>query len=347
MGLEPSEATPVGIIAGREDWLRQLQQDYGPVADRLISAYERMILRLQPYQTALTDRLVRMADEGVPITASTVRGIPQWGQLLARIEIELNGFARLVDAELGLVADAAVSAGSDQARQLTLFTLPEVVQPALDAAFIRPDPEALRRLIDYVDGDAMQGKVAAFGEAAAREFADMAISGFAQGKHPVTMARQISRWLDQVPFFWAETTLRTAYLWSYRGANHLTYAANDHLLEGWMWWSARDTATCYSCWAQHGKIFPTDQVLIDHHRGRCTPMPLVTGADWWQGLPAGPDLFATLSEAEQRQILKSPSLFDLFKQGKLPWEALSASYQDDIYGEMLREARVGDILRAA
>lgn len=346
MGDPARSPAIAAIIAAREEWRRRLISGYKPTADRLQAAYERTLTRLQPYANALTEELLRKASVGEMVTAVDVRGMSQWAQLLMQIEIETAAFARLADSEASQAADGAVATGALQARQLALFTLPEDLRGAIGAAWVQPDPEALRRLVGYVDSPAMQAKVDKFGENAARQFADVTLSGFAQGKHPVTMARAISNWLN-VPYAWAENTTRTTYLYSYRMANQATYAANSSIVQGWLWWSSRDSGTCLSCWSQHGRIYPVTEGLNDHHGGRCTPVPVVVGADWIGEMMSGPDEFALLSEAEQREILKSPQLFELYQQGKLPWGDLSKPYQNDVFGEMLRAATVGEVTRAA
>ena len=115
--------------------------------------------------------------------------------------------------------------------------------------------------------------------------------------------------------------------------NHATYRANERVLEGWIWSSARDTRTCISCWSQHGRVYRLDQVLRDHHQGRCAPIPLVRGSTrQWQ---TGEQLFDNLRPEQQQQIM-GPGLYDAWRRGDVQFNELSVPYYDDVYGEMLR-----------
>lgn len=338
--------TPEQIIAGRGDWRARLVQEYDPVAERLMKAYERMLDRLQPLADDLTTKLIEMADAGIEITPDDVRGLDQYQRLLARIEIEMAEFAVLVKNDTGLLVDGSITAGAEAARLMTLASAGRV-EGVIEAGWIEPNPEVLRQLIGYLDSDAMQEAFKRFERAVITNsqrtgIADVLLSGVAQGKHPTLLARVISDWF-QMPYAWAENMTRTVQLWSARMASHTTYAANSHLVEGWMWWSARDGTTCMSCWSQHGTLHTNDEYLNDHHRGRCSPLPVVIGADWPSEVMLGPELFGTLSEDDQRKVL-GQALFDLYKQDKLPWEDLSRKYSNPVYGEMLRAATVGEVI---
>jgi hypothetical protein len=334
------------IIAARDAWRRTLLVKYKPTAERLQAAYARTLQRLAPYHTAVTDVLIARAKAGETITAQDVRGVPEWAQLLVQVELELDAFAKLADFEASQSADVAVTVGAKQAQALTVGTVPARAQGVINAAWIEPDPEAMRQLIGYVDGAAMQAKFAEFGAKAAQSYADVVLTGFAQGKHPVAMARVMANWLN-VPYSWAQTTTRTAYLYSYRGANQATYAANAHILDGWMWWATFDGRTCLSCWDRHGRIYRLDAFLNDHHNGRCAPVPLVAGAVWPDEVLTGQQEFERLPDTQKREVLRSPQLWELYQAGKLPWGEFSTPYQNDVFGEMLRAATVKEILRAA
>lgn len=336
---------PERIIAERDAWRQRLITNYSAVADRLQVAYTRTLQKLEPYRDQLIDRLITMAEDGETITPSDVRGLPEWGRLLARIEIEMAAFARLVEHETGIAVDDVVPEAVKAATAQALITVPEAARPAIEARWIEPDPEALRRLISYLDSPAYREKFEEFGPNAAQNFADTILSGFAQGKHPTTMARAISNWFG-VPFAWANNSARTVYLYSSRAASHATYARNNAIVRGWMWWATFDGRTCRSCIGQHGKVFPVDQELNDHHSGRCSPVPVIIGTRWADEVVMGPERFAQLGEADQRQVL-GPQLFELFKAGRLPWGEVSKPYQNDVFGEMLREATVSEVLRAA
>jgi hypothetical protein len=107
----------------------------------------------------------------------------------------------------------------------------------------------------------------------------MVLAGVAQGYGPRRIATVLEQALG-MPYAWAETMTRTVQVYSYRTATHAAYAANPQVISGWMWQSARDTRTCLSCLAMDGSVHGLDEVLNDHHRGRCAPVPIVRGTTW-------------------------------------------------------------------
>lgn len=328
-------------IAGRRDWRQQLVDDYEPVANRLQSAYTRILPSLRSAAGDFASRLDQLYDANGELSVDRVRSLNQYQDLLARVDSEMRDFAVIVRNEMGGLVDSAILTGSDAALDMALSSAGRLGN-ALGNVWIRPDPMALRRLIDYVDSEPMRDNFARFGSSAAQNLADIILSGVAQGKGPEAIAR-LMRNFEGVPFAWADNTARTAQLWSYRQASHVNYAANGKLLEGWIWLSARDTRTCVSCWSQHGSLHGVDEILADHHRGRCSPAPAVKGADWWQNYPTGPEVFDTLSPAQQRQIM-GPGMFDAWKAGKVDWKDFSQPYYDPVYGEMLRAASLKSLL---
>jgi hypothetical protein len=63
------------------------------------------------------------------------------------------------------------------------------------------------------------------------------------------------------------------------------------------------------------------------------PQTFETGAAW----------FARQSAATQ-QALMGPSMWDAWRAGEFAFSDLSVPYQDDVYGEMLREASLKGLL---
>lgn len=332
MGLLPDPRTTVeDLVLGRRDWRVVLERDYAPTARRLQQAYARTAERLRPLAGELDAHLADIYAATGRLTPADVRGANQYARLLARVEGELNDFAAIARNDVADLAERAIGTGADAALDLTLGAAGDLA-PAVQGAWVRPDPGALRRLIGYVEGDAFRGRWAAFGENAARNLGDLYLTGIAQGKNPRALARMARAWFG-VPYAWAENSARTAQVWSYRTANHAAFAANDRIVEGWIWRSARGPRTCPSCWAQDGTVHPVTDVLNDHHSGRCVPVPIVRGVPY--NTSQGRDVFAQLSEDEQRTIM-GPGLWDAWKRGDARWEDLSVRYSDPIYGDMLR-----------
>lgn len=326
------DLAPETLIIERRDWRAVLDREYKPVSERLQRAYARMQRNLAPYQQNLTDRLLRdYAANGV-LRESDVRRWSEYTRLLARIEIEMDDFAAIARGETAGLAEQMLPLGIDGAEALTVASAGDA-GAVIASNFLRPDPEAIVRLIDFVDGRAFRSNWNAFGRNAAQSFADALITSIAQGKNPRVIASMMASWYG-FPYSWAENAARTTQIWSYRLANHATYLANDRILDGWWWSSAQDVRTCISCWDRHGEVHPLTDVLNDHHRGRCAPIPLIKG----QGRPRpGRVRFESLPEPQQREIM-GVGLFDAWKSGDVRWGNFSRPYQDNVFGEMLRAA---------
>lgn len=339
MGLLPDlRTTPEELVLGRRDWRLLLEREYAPTSARLQQAYARTATRLRPLADEVNQRLADVYAATGRLTPTDVRGVSQYARLLTRIEGEMNDFAAIARNEADDLAARMIPAGAQTAFEMTLGAA-GTAAPVVQGAWLRPDPAALQRLIDYTTSSAFASKWASFGENAARNLGDLYLVGIAQGKNPRAIARMVNTWFG-VPYAWAENSTRTAQIWSYRAANHATFAANSDIVAGWVWSSARGPRTCPSCWAQDGTFHPVTEVLTDHHSGRCAPVPVVRGVPYQESL--GRDVFEQLSEAEQQQIM-GPGLWDAWTRGDARWEDLSERYTDDIYGDMLRTASLKTI----
>jgi hypothetical protein len=327
----PRFPTTLDRIRARTDWRERLEREYQPTSERLQQSYTRVLRRIEPEALRLNQRIIEIYEAEGRIAVSDVRGLRAYTALQQRIEVEMDDFARLARGETDLVAGRMAGLGAESAERLALASAGRLA-PEVRAAWVRPNPEALARLVGYTDSDAFRAKWAAFGENAARNFGDVYLAGIAQGKNPRVMARLVSNWYG-VPYAWAENSARTTAIWSHRTANHATYAANSHIVESWIWSSARSLTTCASCWAMDGREFPVTEVLIDHHAGRCAPVPKVRGVPLERDL--GPDAFERLNEADQRAILGA-ARYEALRRGDIGWGDMSERYSDPVFGEMLR-----------
>jgi SPP1 gp7 family putative phage head morphogenesis protein len=108
----------------------------------------------------------------------------------------------------------------------------------------------------------------------------------------------------------AMTIVRTETNRAYREASRKFYADTPAVI-GWRWVAALDLRTCPICWAMHGQVFKTRTKFGTHPNCRCTMVPVFRGDP---KVPTGGEIFAGLTEAEQRAIL-GPKKLELWKQG--------------------------------
>lgn len=316
-------------VFGRGAWRQRLVDDYAPTAERLQEAYSEVIDNLMPYADALTNVLLQMVEKGITPDRTALYGMSEYQRLLIRTEFEMQQFGNLTARQAANLQAGASQSGIDAARGLSTSIGGRIVA----GAWVAPDPAALAQLINFVDDPAMRAIFENFGRDASQTLADTILTGVAQGKGPRTISRMMRQFIDGVPLSWADNTTRTVQIYSYRYANHAAYKANDRVISGWRWSSARDVRTCISCWSQHGKVFRLDQTLNDHHRGRCAPVPIIIGSRvTWS---TGEEIFRGLNASQQREIM-GPSLYEAYQRGDAQFENFSTPYQDSIYGEMLR-----------
>lgn len=342
--MATNQAPPISIqqIIDRADWRRTLETDYTATQERLVTAYERSLPSIRNAIALLEARLTDLQDARPDETISTgqVTGLDEYRNLLRRIEIEMQDFAGVVRNESGMLQDRGIVTGAAAAEEMSTATAGNLSN-VIRTGWNRPDPAALARLVDTVDGAPFRQKAAAFGENAAQQIADIVLAAVAQGKNPRAIAGLLKNGL-LIPYSWAENMARTAQLWSYRGASHATYAANSGVLSGWMWYAELSRA-CMSCVSQHGKTFALTESLNDHHQGRCTPVPIVKGSTWPQLIITGPNWFESQNASFQEDKMGG-ALFRAWQGGAIGWNSMSQPYQDDVYGEMLREVSVSGAL---
>lgn len=339
MTQTPRPPTPLDLVTGRTDWRLELLREYQTVAARLQTAYTRILIPLRSRAQALA-REMGTLEAAENLTAAGVRGLRGYNELIARIEAEMDDFAVLARSEAANAQNGAVQLGLGFAEDAVMAQ----TRGLAAGVWMRPDPVMLERLIGYADSEAMRTALRGFGHNAAMNFADALLSMTAQGAGSRRIARAMAGWLN-LPYSWALNTVSTTQNYAYRAASHAAYAANERVVEGWMWRAALDTRTCMSCIAQHGSIHPVTETLNDHHQGRCAPVPVVRGSTWAQGVESGRDWYGRLPEGVQRQIA-GDLMFVSLRQGAVQWDDLSVAYTNDIFGTMLREASVEQLVES-
>lgn len=332
---------PLDTVILRTDWRQRIVRENEALARRLQAAYARTLPRLRQEIDTLDQRLRALYEANESIDPQQLRDLREWQALRASIEAEMRDFAVIARNETAQGQQTAIRAGSDAAREMAVSTSGRLA-PAVEAAWNRPDPAALEQLINYADGAALRAEFAQLGQRAADGFADVMLAAVAQGKNPRALARIMEAWLA-VPYAQAENLARTTQLWSYRSATHAAYRANEDIVTGWVWYSAADDRTCLSCWDQHGSLHPVNEILDDHWRGRCVPVPVVRGTRWAEDFETGPERFVGLDEERQRRIMGG-AMHAAWRAGEVRWGQFSRAQQDNVFGQMMRAASLRELL---
>lgn len=339
--MQPNPYSPLAFVEGRQDWRVMLEQQYQTVAQRLQASYTRVLPTIQAEIDRYAGAIDALGRES--LTAQELRELAQFQNLMRRVRAEMDGFARIAGASGTTLREGAIQLALDDARRAALGQAGAGAQ-LVAGAWMNPNPEALNNLLGLIDDEHLRAGLANFGDNAAQNFADVMLALTAQGQNPRTIAQRMSEWLA-IPYSWAENQTRTLQMWSYRLANHAAYRANSAVVEGWMWRSALDVRTCMSCIAQHGTRYTVDEVLNDHHRGRCAPIPIIIGSRWVDEVESGGDWFARQPEGVQRQMMGG-QMWELWRRGRFDLRELSVPYVDGTYGQMLRAATVQELTGA-
>ena len=332
------------IAAAREQYQRQLVQEEDATVQRMLTAYQRLLRTGSPIDRAmqaLVDRITTMEEP----SPQDVQDLKAYQDFIATVKQDMDGFSAIYQNEAANLTESAASIANQSALDMAVANVP-IAQGEITVGWNQPDPRALADLVSIVDNDTWRANQAAYGDNAAEYMSDVILGMVAQGKNPRFIARGITDAMN-TPYAWADNTVRTAQIYSYRRVSHLAYASNPQFIEGWVWQATLDPRTCFSCVSQHGRLYKIDQTLNDHHRGRCSPLPKVVGTSWHQSMQSGEDWFKSLTAKEHqvyRASIRNNKLYDAVLNGDVPFNELSVPYQDSVYGEMMRQVTYKEIV---
>lgn len=303
--------------------MRQLAQAYAD-ANREIRAEVRALVEAARAQgrNLTTDEVRRMASLDV----------------LARRTLEVVGeYARYADSVMvnAMLAEIAAAQTEQAALVATYFEHFPEVQRAVMAGWTRLPTETVETLIGMTNpaSPLHSALTHRLGRAVADQMIERMVLGIAQGRNPRDIARQVMG----EGLTWTMTTVRTAQLNAYRYAARENYRANRDVVSGWRWMATLDNRTCISCLVMHGTIHGVDEVLNDHHNGRCAPIPIVPRATDLGipevTLPSAEAWIQRKSEAVQQEIM-GVGIWGEWNAGRVKWRDLTTTYLDPVYGTM-------------
>jgi len=323
----------------RQAHLRRVDQ----VVKRLIEAYGMLYAKLGAQQAALLAELEALAEGGAGKRAYLRRV----EALLRQIEAEVGRYAVYADQEIQRAAREAIDLGLKHAAREVQLSFPQWARAQIMGAFNRLSVDAIETMLGFLGDDSPlhTSLVDQFGREVAKRIGDKLVEGVALGYNPRRVAYDLVREGLGEGLTWSMTTARTAQMWAYREAQRASDVANSHIVQGWVWVAAKDDRTCMSCLAMDGTEHRPEEVLNDHHNGRCARVPqtvVIPGMPLAQ-YQTGQEWFTALPEARQRAQMGS-AMYDAWKAGKFNFKDLSVPYQDKVYGEMLRAASLKDLL---
>jgi hypothetical protein len=254
--------------------------------------------------------------------------------LLADLDTELARIAARVDVGAADAQRTGLEAAARLTRELALPGVDDRTLASIGVTWNVPDPEAVNRLVGYVNSAGWAEELAAYPETVLNIVQNQAIQGIVEGWNPLRTAQMITRMAQGVPLAQANTLMRTVQLQSYRDAAVMHRVANADILTEQIRIAALDARTCMACVALHGTRLPIDERINDHHNGRCTSISVVKGRP--RDIQSGEDWFKSLPDERQREQMGSAAWL-AWKDGALNMRDLVHRYDDRVFGEMLRE----------
>jgi hypothetical protein len=333
----------VDLLQVSNDLRARLERQDGEALDRLEQAYLLSVPGVERQSAALVEWLETHPNAN----SAQVKNSAAYKNLMVTITEELDDYEVILKTEVRRSANESADNGLIGGQALIIAALASAlgvrIQDVPADVYQTAGPDALDFLADYLNpAGPLYERINSLSSYHAEQIAAGIIEQVTQGKNP----RDVADWIVDaygMPLTDALRTTRTVQLYSYRQAESAQYTANGDVLEGVVW-SAElgDGRACISCIALHGQVFPLGTLANDHHNGRCAMIPLVkgegniieqTGQAWFEGL----------DEGQQRDIMGAKK-WEAWQDGKFEFSALSQPYQDDVYGEMRREASLKDLI---
>ena len=250
-------------------------------------------------------------------------------------------------------AQDAIGSALLDSRRLTQLNLPLGLQEAgVMGSWNRLPTEAVEQMLGFLGSDSpLHGALTKeLGPNVAKNVGQAMTKGIALGWNPRKVATFITKQWG-AGLTWSMRTVRTAQLWSYREATRASYLANQRIVKGWTWSAALDDRTCMSCIALDGTWHPNTETLNDHHNGRCAMLPdTVTYRDLGLDVDTptddtenGREWFKKQPEATQQKMM-GQGTWEAWKRGDFEFGKLSQPYDDAVYGTMLRQATLEQLM---
>lgn len=257
--------------------------------------------------------------------------------------------ARATNQILAPGARLAVENAASSQEELIASQLPH----GIDIGFRRPDPEALRAIVERTTQQ-ITVRTYYLSQEAATAMTRALRLGISGGLNPREAARRMVADTEGVfngNIARALVIARTEMLDAHRAAARAVDLANRDVLAGWQWYAKLDSRTCPSCIAQHGSLHDIDEPgPLDHHQGRCTRLPKTKT---WRELgfdiaeprgldfESGPDWFSRQPEETQRDILGSKR-YEAWRAGGYPFDEWSKPRTSDGWRTAYHTGKVGE-----
>jgi hypothetical protein len=301
----------------------------------LASRYQAMYKRIAPQIEALAQQIA----DG-KLTVSQVRNLKSLALLEKNINEELTAYSGYIRTEIPTASLVAAGVGATFA-----YTVLQYLTGGKNITKL--DGDGLTKLMSWLQpGSALFERLGQLAGFRTDRVIQAILDAVGKGVGPRQVAREIMNAAEGEfggGLVDALRMSRTSQLWADREASRANYIANSDIVTGWIWIAELDSETCMSCVAQHGERFDLDEVLDDHHNGRCTMIPEIQGQNPVDGMTGGKDWFNSQDEKTQKDML-GPGKYEAWKDGQFDLSQLSTQKSDDVYGTMRTESSLKDLV---
>ena len=190
-------------------------------------------------------------DEGRDITRNWLYQQQRYRLLVEQLEADYALLSQRLADGVGVSQRTAIDAAGGLVRD----ALAGSTRPGLTSSFATLNTEVVTQAVLLTMPGPVRDVLERYGSAAAKAAQEALVDGIALGRAPRLIARDLRSTLG-VNAIRAETIARTETMRAFREASRVQMMANQDILEGWVWESARNTKTCAVCWGMQGTFFP-------------------------------------------------------------------------------------------
>ena len=261
--------------------------------------------------------------------------------LLADTQDALNANVRAINAAGSPIQQSAVELGGRVTQQLALPGEFAALFAEIGVEWNVPDANAINAAIGFIDDPAWSQEVGDYAPLVFGAIENVLITGLVQGWGSRRLARELAERVETLPVSQADNLMRTLQGQAFREAQLIHRMANADILNGQIRIAALDVRTCLACIALHGTELPINERIDDHHRGRCTSIPMETGRP--RNVTTGEEWFDSQPAARQLEIAGHAN-FEALNAGAVRLSDFVQPYQSQVFGDMLRQASLVSIL---
>lgn len=302
----------------------------------MLHAYGRAWLSLKGQLEQTLREIQERRDAGQDVSVGWLRALERVKSLKAQAEGEIARFAQFATESTKSEQSAAVHAA-----QVHTAALIQTQAPGVSVQFDRLHTRAIEHLVGFgTDGaplrELFEQIAPGTADAAIQQLVTGAVIGLPVAQIAERLRDELGTGLSR-----ALTIARTETLRAYRMSSIDSYQASP-LVDAWYWRSY--PSACGVCQAMSGTFHPVTEHFYSHPRCRCAPIPVVKGAGL--KVESGPERFAALPAAKQREIL-GPAKFKLYRNKRIRLEDLVEHTHSERWGPGLQEANIKQALENA